>query len=164
MGISSDAIAGLVGVVTGSAITGGFQYVLTARAERRDGRAARRLVHAELSTYRAALDFAAGGRALAEPLTADLGDHSRWDANADRLARDLSDDAWQAIEYVYWGMGAIVAEAEDRGCIRPHRAGYALDAVNRATKYLEPRERRLFGTHRGHADKADDAGDEESGT
>lgn len=48
MHFSPDAVAGFVGVVTGSIMTGGFQFTLATRAERADRRVAIRKVRSEL--------------------------------------------------------------------------------------------------------------------
>jgi hypothetical protein len=163
VGISSDAITGFAGVVTGSVITGGFQYTTARRSQHRRAKASRRLVAAELGTYRAVLDFMAAGGALQDVLVAQLQDRSWWNDNAGRLAEGLSREAWDAVEYVYFGMAAIVAEARERGSIRPDRAADARAAIDRAVPYLEPPRRRLLGTHRGHAAKPPDGDTKEHG-
>jgi hypothetical protein len=82
----------LIGVVVGAGATGGFQWWLTARTDRRDARAARRLVNAELTQIAFAVKAVAehpewGSSAeMQRRMTA----HASWDAYAEVLARELS--------------------------------------------------------------------------
>jgi hypothetical protein len=125
-------------VVTGSVITGGFQYVTTMRTERSDALAAKRLIAAELGTYYAALDDASGGKTLPSVIIAQVADRSAWKANNGRLARILSEDAWLRVEGIYWRLDSIAEEAKEQGRIRPDRAADLRDEIDRAMKDLEP--------------------------
>jgi hypothetical protein len=99
MAISSDAIAGFVGVVTGSVITGGFQYLLAARSDRRESRAARRLLLSELRARRKEIEIMqkqARWDGLRESI-----DPSEWQAHRNRLAIELPNADWMALDIAY---------------------------------------------------------------
>jgi hypothetical protein len=113
VGVSSDAIAGFVGVITGSAITVGFQYGLTLRNERRAVRSARRLVRSELVRIGHAISY---GLEVMEPLewqeaSEVLTDTSEWDRYRERLSVELSGEEWETIDRAYssrWDVQSLV--------------------------------------------------------
>jgi hypothetical protein len=139
-GISSDAIMGLVGVLTGSVVTGGFQLALAARIDHRDARAARRLVRSELGAYEAALAYLAENGTWLPPLREELLNRSQWTANSDRLARDLPVNVWKRIDFVYWDQATFVERIE--GNPARLQAQTLLDHVRAAISDLDQLDQR----------------------
>ena len=93
------AIFGLIGVVIGSLITGGTNYVLQVRAERREIRAAARLTLQELSNTAFALRFALDRN---DRLVLESAAHAeQWNRHGLLLARHLSDQEWDAVALGY---------------------------------------------------------------
>src|SRR5437764_14482456 len=98
MHFSSDAVAGFVGVVTGSVITGGVQYSLLARDDRRTTRAARRLIASELSGLIGSLAMLAKHR---KDLLSDVVPETpEFDKHRDTLALG-SRRVWHAVNGAY---------------------------------------------------------------
>jgi hypothetical protein len=93
------AIFGLVGVVIGALITGGTNYALQVRAERRELRAAARMMLQELSNTSAALGFAVehDQRGILEHAL----DESQWTPHHLLLARHLPDDDRDVVALAY---------------------------------------------------------------
>jgi hypothetical protein len=93
----------LVGVVVGTAATGGFQWWLAARKDGRDARAARRLVNAELTQIAFAVK-AVGEHpewGASEEMQRRMAAHASWDRYAEVLARDLGKDEWSTLPIAY---------------------------------------------------------------
>ncbi len=134
MAISSDAITGFIGVVTGSAITGGFQLYLAMRNERRDHRAAVRRVAVELLNAQAMSNYAKVNpgqwRRLAEQMETDA-----WDKYADDLARDPRVE-FGIIAGGYKGAQGIQAISAMRPPTDPF-LNDAVDAIGKAVDHLQ---------------------------
>ena len=138
------AIFGLVGVVIGALITGGTNYVLQVRAERREIRAAARLMLQELTNSGDAIRYAIklNDREFLHGATSE----NEWNRHHLFLARHLSDEEWDAVALAY-GEGTVVvalieglqadewqstareiADGVDEGCrvlrARAHRKGW----------------------------------------
>jgi hypothetical protein len=98
------AIFGLVGVVIGALITGGTNYVLQVRAERREIRAAARLMLQELTNTGAAIRYAIelNDREFLRGATSE----DEWNRHHLFLARHLSDEEWDAVALAY-GKGTV---------------------------------------------------------
>jgi uncharacterized membrane protein YccC len=115
----TEAIFGLVGVLVGGLISGGATFLMTRRSERRRGRAAVRLVQAELrhgatlaeSILPPLLDDAfAGNRQMFEHLQtalADLPASSAWNAHKGELAELLNARDWYALAESYEALEAL---------------------------------------------------------
>ena len=137
------AVFGLVGVVIGALITGGTNYVLQVRAERREIRAAARLMLQELTNTGAAIRYAIelDDREFLRGATSE----DEWRTHHLLLARHLSDEEWDAVALGY-GEGTValvlvdglqpdewqakareIADIVDDGCrvllTRAHRKG-----------------------------------------
>jgi len=97
------AIFGLIGVVIGALITGGTNYVLQVRAERREIRAAARLMLQELANTGSAIRYALklNDREFLRGATHE----DEWHRHHMLLARHLSDEEWDAVALGY-GEGA----------------------------------------------------------
>jgi hypothetical protein len=96
-----QAIIGLVGVVIGGLLTGGVEFALERRRERRRGQAAARLVHAELSDIDAYVKASLFRRAwLADPKEVLQGESWREEKGA--LAEAPGFDGWYPISGA-WG-------------------------------------------------------------
>jgi hypothetical protein len=97
----AQAIIGLVGVVIGGVLTGGVDFVLERRREKRRGRAAARLIHAELSDIAAYVEASLLRRAwLADPAGALEGESwKQWRA---ALAEAPGFEGWYPISGA-WG-------------------------------------------------------------
>lgn len=99
------AIFGLIGVVIGALITGGTNYALQVRAERREIRAAARLMLQELTNTGAAIRYAL---ALNDRRMLEHAAHQdQWNRHHLLLARHLSDDEWDTVALGY-GEGSVV--------------------------------------------------------
>jgi hypothetical protein len=107
--------AAVMGALAGGLITAGAQWGLAARTDRLDARVAKREVRTELRQIRARLESYL--RILTEtryPHFPDPGEHigqivsDKWKAHSYRLARQLSDDGWQAVEDAYLSIERIV--------------------------------------------------------
>jgi hypothetical protein len=97
----AQAIIGLVGVVIGGVLTGGVEFVLERRREGRRGRAAARLIHAELSDIAAYVEASLFRRAwLADPAEALQGE--AWKDRKSALAEAPGFDGWYPISGA-WG-------------------------------------------------------------
>jgi hypothetical protein len=107
------AIFTLAGVITGALITGGTQFALQVRAEKREIRAAARLMLNELAntafTFRYALENS--NRWLLEHAA----DEEEWVRHHLLLARHLSSDEWDAVALGYGEAGAttLLAQGDD---------------------------------------------------
>jgi hypothetical protein len=104
-----SGVYSLIGVFMGAGATGGFQLWLAARKDRRDTRAARRLVNAELTQIAFAIWGVSehpewgGSDEMQRRMTA----HSSWDAYAEVLARELSKEKWSTLPIAYEGAEAL---------------------------------------------------------
>jgi hypothetical protein len=97
--ISSDAIAGFAGVVTGAVITGGFQFALAWRSDRRHARTTRRLIRAELSDLMARMIFCAQRQ-----MWEDIVENSEapvWHKHREDFAESSPESAWSAVDGAY---------------------------------------------------------------
>jgi hypothetical protein len=105
--ISSDAIAGFVGVVTGSVITSGFQFFQTHRKERGDRRSAVRNVWSEVSHAEALIAYAvknkAGWKVVGEHVKSEM-----WAKYSDTLGRDRK-LKWGSVQAAYIAIDGIRA-------------------------------------------------------
>jgi hypothetical protein len=148
------AIFGLIGVIIGALITGGTNYVLQVRAERREIRAAARLMLQELTNTGDAIRYAVklDEREFLQSATRE----DEWKRHHLFLARHLSDEEWDAVALAY-GEGTVallllegfqadewqaeaqeIAEHVDAGCnvllARAHKKGTDAAAVSAAMK------------------------------
>lgn len=96
-----------MGVIVGSGITGGFQWALTVRGDRRDSRAARRLVQGELLGVWVALRHGIRDGNW-DTVMEGLRDRSQFEQHRPRLARELDDAAWNTVERAYRNQWAVV--------------------------------------------------------
>jgi hypothetical protein len=148
------AIFGLIGVVIGALITGGTNYVLQVRAERREIRAAARLTLQELTNTGDAIRIAIrlNNREFLRGSTSE----DEWKRHHLFLARHLSDEEWDTVAFAY-GEGTVVlvvleglendewqaearkiADRVDEGCkvllARAHKKGSDAAPVSAAMK------------------------------
>lgn len=134
--ISSDAVAGFVGVVTGSVITGGVQFTLAIRADRRRGRVARRLLASELGLMYTAVDTGALMGRWDWVKRFETAEHN---AHREEFAFDKS-KTWQAVETAYAtftsvaSLAAITPEVPSVTLLR--MAEVALSAIEDALRQL----------------------------
>jgi hypothetical protein len=97
----TQAIIGLVGVVIGGVLTGGAEFVLERRREKRRGQAAARLIHAELTDIDSYVKASIFKRAwLADP--ADVLDDEPWKQEKGSLAEAPGFDGWYPVAGA-WG-------------------------------------------------------------
>jgi len=135
VGISSDAITGLIGVVIGSGTTGGFQLWMTHRSERRDCDAAIVLVRADLVHARALIEGAdrdpKAWRVVAPPYVTT----TVWESYRNTLARDprinlgILNGAYISI----LGIQSMIP----LGTPDPNFVPQALDALSQAIEHLD---------------------------
>ncbi len=148
------AIFGLIGVIIGALITGGTSYVLQVRAERREIRAAARLMLQELTNTGDAIRYAIklNQREFLHGATWE----DEWKRHHLLLARHLSDEEWDAVALAY-GEGTValvlldglqadqwqptakeIADTVDAGCrvllTRAHKRGSDAAPVSAAMK------------------------------
>jgi hypothetical protein len=139
MGISSDAVTGFVGVVTGSAITGGFQLYLTRRNERRDHRAALRRVLNELLNAQAMVKFGRDNPDQWKRLVAHI-ETDAWERYADALARDPK-LRFGTLSGAYRGIAGVQAIVAEGPPSEPFLTD-AIEALDRAVELLQRRASR----------------------
>ena len=97
----SSGIYTLTGVVLGGGVTWAAQWRLAARTDRLDARVAKRQVRAELRRIRQTPEFLTRHPNLHEFVSFDWPATTKWEAHSDRLARQLSDEAWDAADEAY---------------------------------------------------------------
>lgn len=110
----SSGFYSLIGVAVGGGGTWLTQWRLAARADRLDARVARRKVQAELRRHRQHTEFLvqhhemwqASPHVYAEAL--EQGGSNAWAEHSDRLARQLSDPDWDAVEKAYDSIATVV--------------------------------------------------------
>lgn len=111
----SSGIYSLIGVVVGGGVTLGTQWGLAARSDRLDTRVARRKVRAELRQHRQAVEGAASYEVHSyEDLEMLVDELERpgtaaWAKQSDRLARQLGESDWDAIERAYERAAKLVS-------------------------------------------------------
>ncbi len=107
MAISSDAIAGFAGVVAGAVITGGFQFGIAARSDRRTARTTTRLIRAELSELLDDLVFCATRRRWDK-----IVEHGRgppvWLKHREDFAESSEQSIWRVVDAAYAGYSGQV--------------------------------------------------------
>jgi hypothetical protein len=106
----SSGVYGLAGVAVGGGITWLTQWQLAPRTDRLDVRVAKRRVRAELREHRQRTEFVVDRPQLIDVLSGGLEKHDAWTNYADRLARDLSEADWAAVEQAYDAIANLVLE------------------------------------------------------
>lgn len=101
------ALLPLAGVALGALLAGYTRFHLDRRNERRDARAAARLVALELTEAQAALLAVLADRKPNVPVPVPDLDVSAWRNHRLVLARVLTDDEWQAVERAYAATGEV---------------------------------------------------------
>jgi hypothetical protein len=108
-----SAVIGLVGVIVGALVTGGFQWWVAARADRLDARTARRMVKAELVDLKVLLEsleselktippeVLSDPTVQRRPTMGRLAQPEVFPKYCDRLARNLSDHDWSVVSAAY---------------------------------------------------------------
>jgi hypothetical protein len=129
------AVFGLIGVVIGALITGGTNYFLQVRAERREVRAVARLMLQDLSGSADLIRFALDRD---EPqLLEDSFNEEEWKRHHLLLARHLSDDEWDAVALGYGErMVLTLLVDEENAAQRQDDALRALGCVDAACQVL----------------------------
>src|SRR5207244_3185752 len=103
------AVTGLVGVLVGSAITGSWQFALAYRKDRRERRAAARLIAAELKRIYGLL-LAPTASDLALTLINQLPEQTpAWQDHQGALAADLASGDWATVARAYVNLPALLA-------------------------------------------------------
>jgi hypothetical protein len=105
--ISSDAIAGFTGVVTGSVITGGFQFALAWRSDRRNARTTTRLIRAELSELLNDIVFCAQ-RKRWDKIVQHASEAPVWLKHREDFAEFSRDSTWSVVDTAYSGYSGQV--------------------------------------------------------
>jgi hypothetical protein len=105
--ISSDAITGFAGVVAGSVITGGFQFGIAARSDRRAARTTTRLIQAELSDLLADLVFCATRRRW-DKIVEHGPEAPVWLKHREDFAESSKRTIWSAVDAAYAGYSGQV--------------------------------------------------------
>lgn len=143
----------LIGAGAGGLISTAQNVTLQSRADRKDNRAARRLVQAELVAIRVSLqhgmDYGSWDTVMEK-----LSDHTLWEANRQRLARDINREArWDNVERAYRATFAAirVAQLPQGHASKDERVHVeALGAIDVALADLRPiRYRLMTGRRRG---------------
>ena len=135
--LSSDAIAGLIGVALGGGISGGFEVYRDRSANSRDARAARRLVHSELTAHAAALAEVVRTNVCPPLLLDELDIRTQFDTYCDRLARTVPVNIWNRIDWVYWNQRTLRVRIEAGGARPDALAQPLLFHARAAIKALE---------------------------
>lgn len=123
----------LLGVVTGALITGGINYALQVRRERREVRAVARLMLHELGSTGDSVQFALDNdnpRVLFDEPS-----EREWKRHHLLLARHLSDDNWDTVALGYGEAGVltVLVDGEDADARLLQRSGRrGLERVRRA--------------------------------
>jgi hypothetical protein len=100
--ISSDAIAGFAGVVAGAVITGGFQFGIAARSDRRSARTTTRLIRAELSDLLDDFVFCATRRRW-DKIVEHGPEAPVWLKHREDFAESPDQSIWSAVDAAYAG-------------------------------------------------------------
>src|SRR4051812_8281157 len=103
----SSGVYSLIGVAVGSGITSLAQWRLAARTDRLDARVAKRKVGTELHRHGRNAELLAGAPATAKMLSIRFDQDEAWKKHSDRLARQLSDAEWDAVERAYESLIAL---------------------------------------------------------
>jgi hypothetical protein len=105
--ISSDAITGFAGVVAGSVITGGFQFGIAARSDRRTALTTTRLLRAELSELLDDLIFCATRRGW-DKIVEHGPEAPVWLKHREDFAESSNQSIWSAVDAAYTGYSGQV--------------------------------------------------------
>ena len=102
----SDWVAGLLGVVIGGLITGGTNLGMAWRREKREARAARRIIRSELEEAAEAVKVALEYKEWPAGWTKKTWSES-WSIYRPSLALDIDDDEFEKIATAYLLMGLL---------------------------------------------------------
>jgi hypothetical protein len=134
----SSGVWGLIGVVTGGAITGGVQWSVAARTDWLDGRVARRRVKFEMEAIRSGLvplvDDTEAALRNRDDLDLVLNQDPMFLEHGDRLARHVSEATWEAVTAAYRDAKFLLV-LHDESTL-PEAARVALEAVDAAIARL----------------------------
>jgi hypothetical protein len=132
----------LIGAAAGGLISTAQTLTLQSRTDRKDSRAARRLVQAELLAIRVSLVHGKDHGSW-DLVMEKLSDHTKWEANQRQLARDIAHDAvWEKVERAYRATFAAmrVAELPPGHASKDERVyDEALSAIDEALAALDKR-------------------------
>ena len=105
----SSGVYGLAGVLIGSGVTAGGQWILAARTDRLDARVAKRQVRRELQELKPRLErwVLVPQRGLIWSKDSAIAT-AKWKEHSDRLARQLSDTDWEAVQAAYLIFGKFL--------------------------------------------------------
>jgi hypothetical protein len=118
----SSGVYSLIGVVVGGGVTWATQWRLAARSDRLDTRVARRKIGAELRRHRppiarAVLQRTPNSQELLDQLLGELAQtgSEAWEEHSNRLARQLPDQDWDAVERAYGSIAELISTIREYG-------------------------------------------------
>jgi hypothetical protein len=138
----SQAIFGLIGVIVGAALTGGWQWWLITRNRELRRRAAARLVLEELATGYSAIQAALNqdDTARTAAMLRDADAHGRigasaWHAQRALLAEELGDRGWKDVSDAYLELDSLGELGDDEELVK---TALELEGVYKARDALWP--------------------------